>query len=104
MEETLMTPGQIAARLQVSNRTVYGLLRAGHLHGVRIGRRWRVRPRDLDRYLTGSGSETEWREELDALLERVRARIPPGITEEEVEADVLAAKREVRDELHAGSR
>ena len=37
--------------LRVSNMTVYRLINAGELPAVRIGRSFRVREEDLDRYL-----------------------------------------------------
>ncbi|HVX22568.1 MAG TPA: helix-turn-helix domain-containing protein [Acidimicrobiales bacterium] len=46
-----MTVGEVAAVLRVSNMTVYRLINAGDLAAVRIGRSFRVREEDLDRYL-----------------------------------------------------
>jgi excisionase family DNA binding protein len=46
-----MTVGEVAAVLRVSNMTVYRLINAGELAAVRIGRSFRVREEDLDRYL-----------------------------------------------------
>ena len=46
-----MTVGEVAAELRVSNMTVYRLINAGELVAVRIGRSFRVREEDLDRYL-----------------------------------------------------
>ena len=42
MEAQLLTPNQVAERLQLSVRTVYAWLRDGRLPGIRLGRRWRV--------------------------------------------------------------
>ena len=41
MEETFMTPEQVATRLQVTRLTVYEWLRSGRLPGVRLGNRIR---------------------------------------------------------------
>lgn len=46
-----MTVGEVATVLRVSNMTVYRLINAGELVAVRIGRSFRVREEDLDRYL-----------------------------------------------------
>lgn len=46
-----MTVGEVATELRVSSMTVYRLINAGQLPAVRIGRSFRVRPEDLDRYL-----------------------------------------------------
>jgi excisionase family DNA binding protein len=47
-----LTVGEIATVLRVSNMTVYRLINAGQLPAVRIGRSFRLREEDLDRYLT----------------------------------------------------
>lgn len=44
-----------------------------------------------------------WRTELEALIDRVRSRIDPAITPEEIEADITAAREEVR-QMHRASR
>ena len=43
MSDKLLTPEQIAERLQVVERTVYRWLNEGRLEGVKLGRLWRVR-------------------------------------------------------------
>ena len=50
-EEKLMTPPQVARRLQVNERTVTQWLRKGHLRGFKIGKEWRISPRDLEVFL-----------------------------------------------------
>lgn len=45
---TLLTPDEVADRLRVSIRTVYGWLRAGLLPGKKFGGVWRIDERDLD--------------------------------------------------------
>ncbi len=47
-----LTVGEVAALLRVSSMTVYRLINAGDLPALRIGRSFRVRSEDLDRYLT----------------------------------------------------
>jgi excisionase family DNA binding protein len=46
-----MTAGEVAAVLRVSSMTVYRLINAGQLPAVRIGKSFRVRQDELDRYL-----------------------------------------------------
>ncbi|MGH9108275.1 MAG: helix-turn-helix domain-containing protein [Acidimicrobiales bacterium] len=46
-----MTVSEVAAVLRVSAMTVYRLINAGELPAVRIGRSFRVREQDFDRYL-----------------------------------------------------
>ena len=50
-ESRFMTVGEVAAALRVSSMTVYRLINAGDLPAVRIGRSFRLRREDLDRYL-----------------------------------------------------
>ena len=46
-----MTVDEVAAVLRVSSMTVYRLINAGQLPAVRIGRSFRVRLDEFDRYL-----------------------------------------------------
>lgn len=43
--------------LRVSNMTVYRLIQAGSLPAVRVGRSYRIRDDDVDRYLAGQYTE-----------------------------------------------
>ena len=49
----LLRPEEVAELLQVSRRTVVRWLKEGCLKGVRVGRLWRVRPEDLEKFLHG---------------------------------------------------
>ncbi len=55
-EEKLMTPPQVARRLQVNERTVTQWLRNGKLRGFKIGKEWRVSSRDLEALLEQSAN------------------------------------------------
>jgi excisionase family DNA binding protein len=48
---TFLTVGEVAGVLRVSTMTVYRLINAGQLPAVRIGRSFRLRSDDLDRYI-----------------------------------------------------
>ena len=50
-EARYLTVGEVAALFRVSSMTVYRLINAGELPAVRIGRSFRLREEDLDRYL-----------------------------------------------------
>jgi excisionase family DNA binding protein len=50
-QSRFMTAGEVASVLRVSTMTVYRLINAGELPAVRIGRSFRLRSEDLDRYL-----------------------------------------------------
>lgn len=47
----LFTVAEVATTLRVSTMTVYRLIKAGELPALRIGKSYRVRPVDLDRFL-----------------------------------------------------
>jgi excisionase family DNA binding protein len=46
-----VTVAEVADQLRVSNMTVYRLVQSGQLPAVRIGRSYRIREEDVDRYL-----------------------------------------------------
>ncbi len=55
--EKLLTPTDIANRLQVNERTVTQWLRKGHLRGFKIGKEWRISPDDLQAFLEASANK-----------------------------------------------
>lgn len=50
--EPLLTVGEVATLMRVSNMTVYRLIKAGQLSAIRVGKNYRIRRSDMDRYLT----------------------------------------------------
>ncbi len=50
-ESSFVTVAEVARLLRVSNMTVYRLVQGGQLPAVRIGRSYRIREADVDRYL-----------------------------------------------------
>ncbi len=46
-----LTVGEVARQLRVSNMTVYRIVKAGQLPAVRVGRGYRIREMDVQRYL-----------------------------------------------------
>lgn len=49
--ERLMTVGEVAELMRVSNMTVYRLIKSGQLSALRVGKNYRIREADMDRYL-----------------------------------------------------
>jgi excisionase family DNA binding protein len=49
--EPLLTVGEVASLMRVSNMTVYRLIKAGQLPAIRVGKNYRIRHSDMDRYL-----------------------------------------------------
>lgn len=50
--EPLLTVGEVANLMRVSNMTVYRLIKSGQLSAVRVGKNYRIRRGDVDRYLS----------------------------------------------------
>jgi excisionase family DNA binding protein len=48
----LLTVAEVARMLRVSNMTVYRLISGGELPALRIGKSYRLRDDDVDKYLT----------------------------------------------------
>jgi excisionase family DNA binding protein len=51
-EEPLLTVGEVARIMRVSNMTVYRLIKSGQLAAIRVGKNYRIRRNDVERYLT----------------------------------------------------
>ena len=60
-EDPLLTPAQVAARLQMSPLTVLHWLRTGQLPGVKLAKFWRVRASALDAFLHGPQRQSKAR-------------------------------------------
>ena len=44
--------GEVAQLMRVSNMTVYRLIKSGQLSAIRVGKNYRLRSIDIDRYLS----------------------------------------------------
>lgn len=49
--DRLLTVGEVAETMRVSNMTVYRLIKSGQLGAVRVGKNYRIRESDVTRYL-----------------------------------------------------
>lgn len=47
----LLTPEQVAGILQVHILTIYSYIREGKLDAIRLGRSYRITPRDLEQFI-----------------------------------------------------
>ena len=50
-DDSLLTVGEVAQLMRVSNMTVYRLIKSGQLAAIRVGKNYRIRRRDVERYL-----------------------------------------------------
>lgn len=51
----VLTPAEAMDILGVGKNTMYRLLNSGELHGVRIGRRWRIANSALEKFVMNGG-------------------------------------------------
>ena len=57
--DRLLTVGEVAATMRVSNMTVYRLIKGGQLAAIRVGKNYRIRESDVDRYLSDRAVQIE---------------------------------------------
>ncbi len=55
-----MTTEDVLSYLRINARTVYRLIREGDLRAVRVGRQWRVRRQDLERFVAAQRIDIAW--------------------------------------------
>lgn len=55
----LLTVAEVAHAMRVSNMTVYRLIKSGDLPAVRVGKNYRLRETDLERFLEERSVRTE---------------------------------------------
>jgi len=55
----LLTVSEVANAMRVSNMTVYRLIKNGELPAVRVGKNYRLRETDLERFLDERSVRTE---------------------------------------------
>jgi excisionase family DNA binding protein len=55
----LLTVAEVAATMRVSNMTVYRLIKGGDLAAVRVGKSYRIRESDVQRYLAARSVHVE---------------------------------------------
>lgn len=57
--DRLLTVAEVAATMRVSNMTVYRLIKSGDLPALRVGKNYRIRESDVDRYLSARSVDVE---------------------------------------------
>jgi excisionase family DNA binding protein len=60
--DRLLTVGEVAATMRVSNMTVYRLIKAGQLPAIRVGKNYRIRESDVNKYLSDRSVRVEGEE------------------------------------------
>jgi len=59
INKNLLTPEQVAEILQVHVLTVYSYIRRGKLDAIRLGRSYRVVPKDLERFIESNRAKNQ---------------------------------------------
>jgi excisionase family DNA binding protein len=120
-DESFLTTEEVLAYLNVNLRTVYRLIKAGSIPAVRVGRQWRFRKRDLDKWLESqrhgdakATTVTPARRRIllvddEESIRRLLARMLESAYDVEVAADGESAMRLMREpdahyaqRIHAG--
>jgi excisionase family DNA binding protein len=57
--DRLLTVSEVAATMRVSNMTVYRLIKSGQLPAIRVGKNFRIRESDVDKYLSERSVKAE---------------------------------------------
>ena len=55
----LLTVAEVAAAMRVSTMTVYRLIKSGSLAAIRVGKNYRIRESDVNRYLSDRAVRVE---------------------------------------------
>ena len=58
-DDRLLTVGEVAGTMRVSNMTVYRLIKSGQLPAFRVGKNYRIRESEVNRYLTEQSVRVE---------------------------------------------
>ncbi|HUT36947.1 MAG TPA: ATPase, T2SS/T4P/T4SS family [Planctomycetota bacterium] len=71
----LLTMRQAIELLKTSRPTFYRWVRQGRIVGTKLGRQWRFRRADVERFLAGQEPRIELRADLSPLIENLRRRV-----------------------------
>jgi excisionase family DNA binding protein len=73
--DDLLTMAQAIEKLKTTRPTFYRWLRAGKIKGMKVGRQWRFRPEDIQRFMTGDEPRIELPTSASPLLETLEAKL-----------------------------
>lgn len=74
----LVDMGEAITLLKTSRPTFYRWVRSGKLRGMKVGRQWRFRREDLDRFLEGESPRIDLPGNMGPLLATLRGKLPSG--------------------------
>ncbi len=106
----LLTMEQTIERLKTTRATFYRWLRAGKIKGLKVGRQWRFRPEDVERFLHGEGPRVDLPVGPDSLVqglnvagkvhEVVVGKTPEDPIVQSVNGLILLALRSSASDIH----
>ncbi|MGC9455215.1 MAG: ATPase, T2SS/T4P/T4SS family [Phycisphaerae bacterium] len=90
--EDLLTMEEAVEQLKTSRPTLYRWVRQGKIKGIKVGRQWRFRPEDIERFMRGEGPAVELPVGVDAMLDGLRRALrEAGVQTDQVE-EVLTSE------------
>jgi excisionase family DNA binding protein len=92
----LLDMEQAIAALATTRPTFYRWLRAGQVKGVKVGRQWRFRRDDIERFLKGEGPRVDLPADIKPLITALRERLDERDTEPSGDLVQLAVQLAIR--------
>jgi excisionase family DNA binding protein len=91
--DILLAPEEAAARISVSPRSIREWLRKGKIKGVKAGRLWRIREKELERFLGLESRKRDSGEQADPFLKVIGRLGGPSLSSEEIEETLYGKSR-----------
>jgi excisionase family DNA binding protein len=92
--EILLAPEEAAARISVSPRSIREWLRKGKIKGVKAGRLWRIREKELEKFLGFESTKGSGEKQEDPFLKVIGRLSGPTLSPEEIENTLYGKTRE----------
>jgi len=91
MPSIILTAEEVARYLRISETTVYRQAEKGILPGFKIGRQWRFRKEELEKFIENSSS---WKKRMEELLTQFQKQgKDQGITEDTISREIAAVRK-----------
>ncbi len=91
--DILLAPEEAAARISVSPRSIREWLRKGKIKGVKAGRLWRIREKELERFLGLESRKRDSGEQADPFLKVIGRLSGHSLSSEEIEETLYGKSR-----------
>lgn len=107
MEEKILTPDQVAEKLQVHPFTVLKFIKQGKLKASKLGRVYRIRGSDVDQFLDNQLTRQEEKANRAAAKQPSKVQAKEALADQSVtlsEEKILTDSKEISpDSLHLGN-